>query len=116
MSRHKTDDWGTTPPDVADILWRSSIKMIRDMDVRILMIHFKPSRLLTFEQHHTLQDTGLFALTNNEKAKRLLQFIVPHGIRGLKALVNALLTSGDSKQHPGHTYWGQQLAIELTGK
>lgn len=92
------------------------MKMTGDIDVQILMPHFKQSTMFTYEQHHTLQDTGQFALTNREKAKRLLQFIVPHSVRGLKALVNALLTSGKSAPHLGHTYWGQQLAIELTGK
>ena len=116
MSQHTSVSWRFPPPDVADILLRHSDRMTQDLDVQLVLPHLIQRNLLTEDQLYKLGDSGYFALTRLAKATQLLQFIVPHGVRGLKALVSALLESGEHAPHPGHTYWGQTLEAELNGK
>ena len=86
-----------------------------DIDFDLLFKHVVADTLLTLDERDQLGNKGHFALSDKEKTTKLLQYIIPHGERGLRVLIAALKASGDSAPHLGHTHWAEQLQAELDG-
>ena len=115
MKRRRSYQCSSPYVDVAGILWKHEQDMKLHIDFDLLFRYVAADTILTVDQLDQLGDKGRFAPSDREKTTKLLQFIIPHGERGLRVLTAALKASGDSAPHLGHLYWAEQLQTELDG-
>ena len=115
MSRRIEQLWINPPSDVPNIARRLQDAFQQFIDLILLLRYIVPSGILSDGQLDRLQDTSHFCESNVTKITHLLQYIVPHGEKGLRILLNSLKSSGESAPHPGHTYLAKRLEWELSG-
>ena len=116
MLKYRQYNWIDPPLNATNIIKRLEPDCRQYLDLKELLRHLTQSGILNQDQLDRLQDTSHLAATRGEKVTHLLQYIIPHGEKGLRILKKALRDSGELAPHPGHTHVAKRLEFELSGE
>lgn len=109
MNRHRTQSWSYPPVNVVSIFEKHEETFSRNINILLLLPYIT---LLSWDEVNQLEDKAHSAPNGNEKTTKLLQYLTPHGEKGLRELISALKKT----QYHQHICLAKKLEWELTGK